>query len=223
MQTAYQSRSAEIAQALENDILRGTRRPGDRLDERQLAGEFGVSRTPIREAIQRLVASGLVAARGRSGALVAQLSAADLLDGFAVAAVIEALAAEQAARRRAPEHIAELEQIHERCAEAAQASDVSAFFEANNDFHSKIAEASRNRVLQELLRAATLKTTPYRLYVTYRPGKMASSIPEHLQILGAIKAGDPIRARECMQEHISLLGEDLTDFLRFLGAQDAET
>lgn len=215
---AFVSRAAEIADVLEGDILRGTRKPGDRLDERQLAEEFEVSRTPIREAIQRLVASGLVTLRGRSGAVVAELSVAELLDGFTVVANLEALAAAQAARRAQPEHHRQLQAIHERCTDAARRSDVQAFFEANNDFHGMIAEASQNRVLQELLRAATLKTSAYRHYVTYRPGRMPSSIPEHQGILDAIMAGDSMLASQRMQGHVALLGEDLTDFLHFLQA-----
>ncbi|WP_029354380.1 GntR family transcriptional regulator [Bosea sp. 117] len=210
------SRGAEIARALEDDILRGARKPGDRLDERQLAEEFDVSRTPIREAIQRLVASGLVTVRGRSGAIVAELSVAELLDGFTVVANLEALAAAQAARRALPEHHRLLVEAHERCVDAARRSDVQAFFNANNDFHDTIAQISQNRVLQDLLRAATLKTSPYRHYVTYRPGRMSSSIPEHQAILDAIVAGDSLAASQRMQGHVSLLGEDLTDFLHFL-------
>ena len=212
----FVSRGAEIARALEDDILRGARKPGDRLDERQLAEEFEVSRTPIREAIQRLVASGLVTVRGRSGAIVAELSVAELLDGFTVVANLEALAAAQAARRALPEHHRLLVEAHERCVDAARRSDVQAFFNANNDFHDTIAQISQNRVLQDLLRAATLKTSPYRHYVTYRPGRMSSSIPEHQAILDAIVAGDSLAASQRMQGHVSLLGEDLTDFLHFL-------
>src|SRR5688572_13758933 len=79
-----ESLSAEVVQRLEIEILKGQRRPGDRLDERQLAEQYGVSRTPVREALQRLAASGLVVSRGRQGLQVAQLSLADLLDAFSI-------------------------------------------------------------------------------------------------------------------------------------------
>jgi DNA-binding GntR family transcriptional regulator len=217
----FVSRAAEIVDALEESILRGERRPGDRLDERQLAEQFGVSRTPIREAIQRLMASGLVSVRGRSGAAVAELSAADLLDAFSVVADLEALAAALAARRSTADEQARLAALHEDCAATAAAGDVQAFFLANNAFHQEIAEASHNRVLQEQLRTVTLKTAPYRHYVTYRPGRMLSSIPEHAEILAAIIAGDTTRASTLMRTHVALLGEDVTDFLHAVHRRSA--
>src|ERR1700676_1668697 len=92
------SLSAGVVHRLEVEILKGQRKPGDRLVERQLAEQCGVSRTPVREALQRLAASGLVVSRGRQGLQVAQLSIADLLDAFSVAAEMEALAWCNAAR-----------------------------------------------------------------------------------------------------------------------------
>lgn len=207
------SRSSEIVEALEDSILRGERRPGDRLDERHLAEAFGVSRTPIREALQRLVASGLVSVRGRSGAMVAELEAADLLDAFSVAAELEALAAGLAARRSSPVEHARLAALHECCAETAQRNAVEDFFGANNAFHHEIAQASRNKVLQAQLRAVTLKTAPYRHHASFRPGRMLASVGEHGEILAAVVAGDALRASAQMRSHVALLGEDVTDFL----------
>jgi DNA-binding GntR family transcriptional regulator len=217
----FVSRSSEIVEALEDSILRGERRPGDRLDERQLAEEFGVSRTPIREALQRLVASGLVSVRGRSGAMVAELEPADLLDAFSVVAELEALAAGLAARRSRADDHARLAALHQRCAETAASGAVPAFFLANNAFHHEIAQASRNKVLQAQLRAVTLKTAPYRHHVTYRPGRMVSSIPEHAEILAAIVSGEATRASALMRSHVALLGEDVTDFLHAVHRRSA--
>ncbi len=118
-----ESLSANVVHRLEIEILKGQRKPGDRLDERQLADHFGVSRTPVREALQRLAASGLVVSRGRQGLQVAQLSIADLLDAFSVAAEMEALAAAQAARRIRPEQKSRLEAAHQACTAAANARD----------------------------------------------------------------------------------------------------
>jgi DNA-binding GntR family transcriptional regulator len=97
-----ESLAGDIAGRLEEDILRGNLRPGHRLDERELSARYGVSRTPVREALQRLAASGLAVARGRQGLQVTQLSVADLLDALSVVAELESLAAAQAARRITP-------------------------------------------------------------------------------------------------------------------------
>src|SRR6201999_3462954 len=151
-----ESLSANIVHRLELEILKGQRKPGDRLDERQLADHFGVSRTPVREALQRLAASGLVVSRGRQGLQVAQLSLADLLDAFSVAAEMEALASAQAARRIRPDQRDRIEAAHQACSGAGNIRDAEGFYEANLEFHETIAAASHNRILREELRRLTV-------------------------------------------------------------------
>lgn len=211
-----ESLSAEVVHRLEEEILKGLRRPGDKLDERQLAEQFGMSRTPVREALQRLAASGLVISRGRQGLQVAQLSLADLLDAFSVVAELEALASAQAARRMQPDQKVRLQAAHAACARASDAEDVEGFYEANLVFHETIAAASHNRILQEELRRLTLKISPYRRTITYRPGRMQSSIPEHGQVMEAICRGEGAEAARLMRAHVTLLGEGLSDLLHFL-------
>lgn len=211
-----ESLSAGVVHRLELEILKGQRKPGDRLDERQLADHFGVSRTPVREALQRLAASGLVVSRGRQGLQVAQLSLADLLDAFSVAAEMEALASAQASRRIRPDQRDRLEAAHRACSSAAEVRDVDRFYEANLEFHETIATASHNRVLGEELRRLTVKISPYRRTITFQPGRMQSSIPEHEQIMQAIFRGDPVQASQVMRSHVTLLGDGLSDLLHFL-------
>ena len=211
-----ESLSAGVVHRLELEILKGQRKPGDRLDERQLADHFGVSRTPVREALQRLAASGLVVSRGRQGLQVAQLSLADLLDAFSVAAEMEALASAQAARRIRPSQRDSLEAAHQACSAAANVCDVDGFYEANLEFHEMIAAASHNRVLRDELRRLTVKISPYRRTITFQPGRMESSIPEHEQIMQAIFRGDAAQAGLVMRSHVTLLGDGLSDLLHFL-------
>jgi DNA-binding GntR family transcriptional regulator len=211
-----ESLSASVVHRLELEILKGQRKPGDRLDERQLADHFGVSRTPVREALQRLAASGLVVSRGRQGLQVAQLSLADLLDAFSVAAEMEALASAQAARRIRPDQRDRLEAAHQACSDAASVRGVDGFYEANLEFHELIAAASHNRILRDELRRLTVKISPYRRTITFQPGRMESSIPEHAQIMQAIFRGDPAQASQVMRSHVTLLGDGLSDLLHFL-------
>jgi len=211
-----ESLSANVVHRLELEILKGQRRPGDRLDERQLADHFGVSRTPVREALQRLAASGLVVSRGRQGLQVAQLSIADLLDAFSVAAEMEALAAAQAARRIRPEQKNRLEAAHQACSAASEKGDADSFYEANLAFHETITAASHNRILQDELRRLTVKISPYRRTITFQPGRMESSIPEHGQIMQAVFRGDAVQASQVMRSHVTLLGDGLSDLLHFL-------
>ena len=210
------SLSGDIARRLEEDILRGRVRPGHRLDERALSARYGVSRTPVREALQRLAASGLAAARGRQGLQVAQFSVADLLDALSVVAEIEALAAAQAARRITPAGRAALEAAHAACGRAAATGAFDAFYDANIDFHDAVAAASHNRVLQDELRRLSLKTAPYRRAITFQPGRMPASQPEHGAVLDAILRGDGEAAGTLMRRHIALLSEGMADVLHFV-------
>ncbi len=216
------SLTAEVATRLEQEILQGIRKPGDRLDERQLAESFGVSRTPIREALQRLSASGLVVSRGRQGLQVAKLAVADLLDAFSVVAEMEALAAAQAARRIQAEQKETLKTTQEACTVAAQAGDADAFYLANLDFHEAISAASHNRVLQEHLRRITVKTSPYRRIITFQSDRMQASIDEHNTIMEAILSGDSAGAGKAMRAHVTLLGEGLSDLIHFLSRTEEE-
>jgi DNA-binding GntR family transcriptional regulator len=147
---------------------------------------------------------------------VAQLSIADLLDAFSVAAEMEALASAQAARRIRPDQRLRLEAAHQACAVAAKASDVDGFYEANLEFHETISAASHNRILQDELRRLTVKISPYRRTITYQPGRMESSIPEHEQVMIAICRGEAAQAGLVMRAHVTLLGEGLSDLLQFL-------
>lgn len=212
------SLSGDIARRLEEDILRGRVRPGHRLDERELSLRYGVSRTPVREALQRLAASGLAAARGRQGLQVAQFSVADLLDALSVVAELEALAASQAARRITPDGRAALEAAHAACESAIAAGAFDAFYDSNIDFHDAIAAASHNRVLQEELRRLSLKTAPYRRAITFQPGRMPASQPEHGAVMDAILRAEGEAAGELMRRHVSLLSNGIADFLHFVQA-----
>jgi DNA-binding GntR family transcriptional regulator len=212
------SLSGDIAKRLEEDILRGRVRPGHRLDERELSERYGVSRTPVREALQRLSASGLAVARGRQGLQVAQLSVADLLDALSVVAQLEALAAAQASRRILPDQRTMLEEAHQACELALERGDGDAFYDANLAFHDVIVAASHNRVLQEEIRRLSLRTAPYRRAITFQPGRMTGSIPEHAVIMEAILANDGKRAADLMHSHISLLTDSIADFLQFVRA-----
>jgi DNA-binding GntR family transcriptional regulator len=203
----------EIVSRFEEEILSGKRIPGEKLDERQLAEAYGASRTPVREALQRLAANGLVVPRGRQGVQVTQLSAVDLLDAFSVVSELEALAASQAARRIRPEQREMLIDAHLACDAARAARDVSAFYDANLIFHDIIAAASQNRVLQDELRRLKMQTSPYRRLITYQAGRMDLSIPEHQVVMNAILENDPLAASQHMRKHVRMLGEGFSDSL----------
>ncbi|MBV9077652.1 MAG: GntR family transcriptional regulator [Methylobacteriaceae bacterium] len=220
-QVDERSLASAIAQRLEADILRGALRPGDRLDERELSAAHGVSRTPVREALQRLAAGGIAVARGRQGLRVAQLTVEDFLDGLTVAASLEALAASQAARRIRPDQAESLSRAEADGAAAAERDDVPAFLEADGRFHDAIAAASQNALLQDEIRRVHLRIGAYRRVTAFRPGRLPRSAQDHAELADAIRRGLAAEAAAVMQRHVSLPDERVADFLQFLrGSQD---
>lgn len=211
-----QPHATRIVAALEQDLLDGGLTPGDRLDERKLAARFGVSRTPVREALQRLAANGTVSLAARQGASIARLDTADLLDAFVLIAEFEAIAAAQAARRLQPAERTELERRNRETAEAARSGDPAAFNAANARFHALIAETSRNRILQRQIRTPQILTAPYRRQVTFQPGRMLESIAEHQAITDAILEGADMAAAQHMRQHVNHLASSVGDFLHQL-------
>lgn len=210
------SHVSEIVLSLEEDLLKGRLMPGERLDERKLAARFGVSRTPIREALQRLAASGLITLQSRQTATVVQLDVPDLLDSFIIIAEMEAIAAGLAARRILPEQRKVLEEAHEQCAAAALSQDAEAFNEANSIFHNVIIESSHNRILKAQIRTVQLLTAPYRRRITLQPGRMIASIDEHKNIVDSILSSNSEAATQQMRRHINQLAEGAADFLHHL-------
>lgn len=208
----------KIVNRLEEELLIGRLAPGERLGERSIAERFGVSRTPVREALQRLAASSLVNLRGRQGARVVQLSVPDMLDAFYVVAELEAMAAFQASRRIRPDQSKKLEAFEVACAAKAEKGDPEGFYIENLQFHYTIVESCNNWVLQKQLRSVRLMTSAYRRYVTYQPGRMTISVEEHRAIMQEILRGNGDKAAELMRQHINLLGESVSDFLHFLNS-----
>jgi DNA-binding GntR family transcriptional regulator len=209
------SLSATIAQKLEEEIMSGVRGLGARLDERELAEHFNASRTPVREALQRLAAIGLVQINGRYGTHVVRLTLGQLLDAFRVVSELEAIAAEQAASRITEEQVAALWVYQNGCSEAYEAEDVDAFCVANDKLHGAILEASGNWMLKEQTRVARV-LSPYRRHITYQPGRMGSSIDEHAAFIRSIASGDGEAAARQMRDHVNALANGLSDFLYFL-------
>lgn len=206
----------DILNAIEEDILSGALSPGERLDERTLAERFGVSRTPVREAIQRLSAGGIVTLQARQGATVVQLDIADIFDAFTIVSELEALGAAQAARRIRPEQRAALLEANEACAAAARAGDHEGFNKANDRLHSAILAASHNRVLACQLRTAQLLIASYRRSITYQPGRMAASIEEHEAVVRAILESNGEEAAHRMRRHVDQLAVGAADVIHHL-------
>jgi DNA-binding GntR family transcriptional regulator len=212
-------RYEELRNLLEQAIIKGELSPGTRLEEAELARRYGVSRTPIRETLRLLAASGLVEMRLRQGAVVATLTIPKLIQMFEVMADLEGLCARLATRRVTPRLLTQLDESHRACADTLARNDPEGFYEANRVFHEAIYAASHNPFLEETTRALRNRVAPYRRYVTYQPGRMMESVREHAAVVEAIRTGDGDGADRLMRDHVNLLGNNFADFITSIPAE----
>lgn len=210
--------SDELRATLEELIVSGALHPGERLDEAELAARFRVSRTPVREALKALVATGLLEIKSRQGVTVATISIPILLEMFQMMAALEGLCAKFAARRATPGQKTALREIHRRLIDALAASDPQRFYAVNQEFHDLLYDAAHTHFLAGQTRALRKRVAAYRRYVTHQPGRMSATIGEHERILAAIEGGDSDAAFTAASEHVNLLGDDMADFIASLPA-----
>lgn len=197
----------EIETALQDAIFEGRYANSERLDETRLAARFGVSRTPVREALRRLSAAGLVQQQANRGSFVRQPGPLDLYEMFQVMAQLEGFCAELASGRVTPETIAELRGLNEACAAAAQAGDVDGYYSANESLHQRIYRESGNEFLAENCRALQKRLRPYRRTQLRTPGRLEQSLAEHAQVIEAMAARQPQTASALLRDHVSVQGE----------------
>lgn len=206
--------AAFVREKLENDIACGVFVPGSRLDETSLATRFGVSRTPVREALQQLAAAGLIEMRPRRGAVVATASPERLYEMFEVMAELEAICARLAARRTTPEELARLQAAQAEC--AAQRGDPDAYYDANERFHQAIYALSGNGFLAAEAAALQKRLRPYRRLQLRVRNRVSTSFAEHEAIIAALAAGDGEHAAAEMRAHVRVQGERFSDLVASL-------
>lgn len=187
---------------LRKEIFEGRLEPGTELIEVALAEQLGVSRGPLREAISRLAAEGLVTVSPRRGAVVRSLSKKEFLELYQVREALERMAVQLAVPRLTDEQFAELAALNEAMQEHARRNKVEPFFEANLVFHTRLLEASGNGKLRELYRQLLDQLGRYRLRSLTLRGNLQRSVAEHKAILHAARRGDAERAARLMAEHI---------------------
>ncbi|MER2266160.1 GntR family transcriptional regulator [Methylobacterium oxalidis] len=206
-------RAQALRDALEQEIITGRFRPGDRLDEQSLAARFEVSRTPIREALMQLASTGLVELQARRGAFVTLLSFKDVVERFEVMAALEGMCGALAARRITQPMQREIEKVHEDCVREASQENADAYYYANERFHHLIYEACQNRFLAEQAAQLHARLKPYRRLQLRARSRVANSLAEHQSIVDAIRDGDSERTERLLREHILIQGERLADFI----------
>ena len=210
------TRAEELRAQLADDIVRGTLAPGQTLDEMELARRFGVSRTPVREAIRQLAASGLVETRPHRGAVVARPNHQRILGMFEAMAELEALCAGLAAERMNAAERRALEAVHEELRALIQAGDPQRYHEVNEQFHATIYAGAHNGYLADMTLATRTRVQPFRRAQFRLIGRLAKSHVEHDRVVLAILRGDKAGAASAMRAHILTVGEEYEAYVESL-------
>ena len=215
------SNAQRLRDSLEDDIINGRRAPGERLDPGALGREFNVSRTPVREAFQQLVASGLVTVSPKKGTFVAKVGIDQLIEMFEVMAELEGMCGRLAARRISDTELAALKDAHQRCEAAALAGDTDEYYYENEAFHDCIYTASHNTFLASEARQLKQRLKPYRRLQLQVRQRMHNSLHEHQTIVGAIEQGDAAQAQQALCDHVLIQGERFSDFVASVRRMEA--
>jgi DNA-binding GntR family transcriptional regulator len=172
------------------------------VDEQALADDYGISRTPLREALKVLASEGLVTLKPRRGCYVTEISERDLDEVFSVMALLEGQCAHHTALKASEADLARLGEIHARLEAAARDDDIDGFFEANQSFHHALQEIADNRWLLHVIEDLRKVIKLSRHHSLFGEGRLEQSLAEHRDILGAIVARDAAQAELHMRRHI---------------------
>lgn len=189
----------DVAELLRQRIFARELEPGSWIDELKLCADFGISRTPLREALKVLATEGLVTMKVRRGAYVTEMSARDVREAYELLALLESDAAAQVATRATDEDLRELMQLHEALEALVDQRD--AFFAANERFHIRLLEIEGNRwrlqFVTDLRRVMKLN----RHHSLFKQGRVAESLAEHRALMQALRDRNAAAAADCWRAH----------------------
>ena len=189
----------EVADRLREKIFARELEPGSWIDELKLAAEWGISRTPLREALKVLAVEGLVTMKVRRGAYVTEMSRDDVTQVYRLLALLESDAASEVAQRAGDAEIASLQTLHDRLEKQTRQRD--SFFATNEAFHMRLLEVAGNRwrthIVADLRKVMKLN----RHHSLFKQGRIGESLAEHRAIMQAIAARDGKRAASLMRTH----------------------
>jgi DNA-binding GntR family transcriptional regulator len=189
----------DVAERLRTQIFDRRLEPGSWIDEQKLAIEYGISRTPLREALKVLAAEGLVSMRPRRGAYVAEMSRDDVAQVYRLLALLEADAAADVARHASDTQLAALRALHDRLEKQVRQRD--AFFATNEAFHLALLDFAGNRWRKQMVLDLRKVMKLNRHHSLLKQGRIADSLAEHRALMAAIDARSAAKATKLMREH----------------------
>ncbi|MGE8317616.1 MAG: GntR family transcriptional regulator [Comamonas sp.] len=212
--------ATKIQSQISDLIISGHFKPGSRLDERQLAEQFSVSRTPVREALRQLAARGLTQVLPMRGVVVMEISLKELTEILHADCELEAMCARLAAESMTTMEKSELQYLHERSNEYVAEGNLDLYLDANRELHRLILEGAHNAVISKLVGEIRDRLSPYRQFHPAETDRLVTSHDAHKAIVDAIVTGDGEKAYLAMRAHNAHLGNAALRALR--QAREAE-
>ncbi len=203
-QAADMTSSQRIAESLIDDISAGRIAPGARLDEHGLAARFGTSRTPVREALARLAARGVLRSEWGRGVFVSDYGKEELSEMLEAMQELEEICSRLAAKRLTLRNEAAILSAHRKCAEAAEAGDLPGFLKANDAFHHAIYEATQNRFVSEIASEFRYRTGPFRAKRFRTKDDMLDSVRLHGSLVKTVLGRADAPPAEALRREVSL-------------------
>jgi len=192
----------EVADLLREKIFNHEWSPGSWIDEQQLTQLFGISRTPLREAIKVLASEGLITMKIRRGAYVTEVDITEIGQIFEVIALLEGQGVKKVAQQATDQELEILDSIHLKLEKAAADRDIDKFFELNQEFHDKVQEIGGNRWMRKVISDLRQVLKLQRRNSLTKMGRLEQSLKEHRQILSAIISRKGDLAQELMINHL---------------------
>jgi DNA-binding GntR family transcriptional regulator len=193
----------DVADRLREQIFSKQLPPGSWLDEQNLADQYGISRTPMREAIKVLASEGLITIKMRRGAYVTEVVRRDLEQIFTILSLLEGQAAKEAATKATEAELNLLDHLHHRLETAAADRDMEQFFEINVKFHELIQEIAGNRWMNGVIADLRKVLKLHRRDSLTSTGRLQNSLVEHREILRALLQRDEMAAESAMRIHLA--------------------
>jgi DNA-binding GntR family transcriptional regulator len=221
-QIENKSRRERIIELLREAVVSGELKPGQPLIETDIATQLGVSRAPLREALQVLSHEGLLETLPYRGTIVRNLSRADIEELYSFRALLETFALRRIIEQRNPDHVALLRTHFQAMLEAAQLGDVRAVNEHDRAFHDTLIELSGHRLLQESWQTVSLRVRQVMSLRNRQNRDLTRVAYNHIPIIDAIAAGDIANAEALLHQHIASAGDLLAEMWEDMPSADGD-
>ncbi|RMG58718.1 MAG: GntR family transcriptional regulator [Deltaproteobacteria bacterium] len=203
----HQTLRERIVDTIREAIINGILKPGTKISEPELAERFGISRTPIREALRQLESEGFITVIPRKGAVVSKLSRKDVEEFYELKSILEGYAARKAVEKITDEDISHMENVNRQLEKLTQKGDLRKAYELHNEFHDAFVRICGNEKLYRIIQNLVRQFQRFRMILSV-PGKIEGSIEQHWQIIDAFKKRDPDLVEKLVREN-ALYGQNL--------------